>query len=438
MRSADVHRFFVETARDFPGVAYLGRISGAAHYLISDLEAIERITIYNQSNYAKGERAQFMAPLLGQSLPLLDGERWKIHRRTMTPIFRRRMMNELFSIIQQTIDTHLDALVEEARSATSIDLGARLSRITMDVGARTLLGADMDPQVCQAVGDAVAYVLRFLYDRTFEVLSTPLWVPTARNRRYHEALAQITSMVDRILEARRDAPMDGAPTDLLQAMLAMRDAETGQPLPPDELRDEVQGVLASAFESTASTLAFGFHYLCRHGDVTSKLVAEIDEHVGLGASAPPIELEALDAMPYLQRVFEESLRIHPPVWVMARTNLEEDTLAGQPVPKGSFVLFSPYVVHHRPDLWPSPDRFDPDRFLPEAVEARPRMAYLPFGHGGRFCIGKHLARLEGLYLLARVVQRFEFHPVETPPVTIQAHLVLQARDGVHMHMRPRA
>jgi cytochrome P450 len=146
----------------------------------------------------------------------------------------------------------------------------------------------------------------------------------------------------------------------------------------------------------------------------AKAKAEVDEHLG---SAPPTA-EAVIGMRHLDGVVNETLRLWPPGLVSGRRSVVDVDFAGHTIPAGSTVLYSPWVTHRLPDLWPAPEAFRPERWDAEPVP----YSYVPFGGGYRRCIGFLFATLEMKVALARILQRVELtaRPADATPVGIAA------------------
>jgi cytochrome P450 len=146
----------------------------------------------------------------------------------------------------------------------------------------------------------------------------------------------------------------------------------------------------------------------------------------------------LPQLPYLTQVMWESLRHYPPSWLISRRALADDLLRDTAVPRRSYIIISPYTIHHHPTYWPNPDQFDPDRFAPGQAEQRPRFAYIPFGGGPRLCIGDRLAQLEMQLITAIVTQRFRLHLVQGHPVETVGRVTIRPRHGMAMRIERRA
>jgi cytochrome P450 len=144
----------------------------------------------------------------------------------------------------------------------------------------------------------------------------------------------------------------------------------------------------------------------------------------------------LSSLPYTAQIFSEALRLYPPAWVITRRAVEEDELLGYPIPVGALVIISPYAVHRRPDFWPDPEAFRPERFSPENEAARQRFSYIPFGGGPRLCIGSHFAAVEAHLIMAMVAQQFQLELAPTEAVQVDALVTLRPRSGMPMLLRP--
>jgi cytochrome P450 len=136
-------------------------------------------------------------------------------------------------------------------------------------------------------------------------------------------------------------------------------------------------------------------------------------------------------------VVEETLRLFPPAFAINRMALAEDRIGGHVIHKGTLITISPYVTHRNPRLWPSPTRFEPERFAPDQVAARPRFAYLPFGGGPRVCIGNSFAMMEATILLAQIAQKYRLLLDPRQRVEAQGLITLRPRFGMRMILEPR-
>jgi cytochrome P450 len=214
-------------------------------------------------------------------------------------------------------------------------------------------------------------------------------------------------------------------------LLRAVDDETGDGMSDGQLRDEMLTLFTAGHETTATSLAWTLHLLTQHPDVVTRIKAELNSVLG---SRSQFMADDLRALPYLSQVINESLRLYPPAWVMSRLSLGPDRLADFAIDAQQGVLLSPYILHHDPESWPDPERFDPERFAPEQVKARHPYAFLPFGGGPRLCIGNQFALMELQALLATLLHRFDIRAVSGAPVTAQPLITLRPRQNVHVYL----
>jgi cytochrome P450 len=136
-------------------------------------------------------------------------------------------------------------------------------------------------------------------------------------------------------------------------------------------------------------------------------------------------------------VLAESMRLYPPAWAIGRRAMEPFEARGYRIPKRSVVLMSQYIVHRLPRYFPSPERFDPERWTPEAQAARPKFSYFPFGGGARVCIGEQFAWMEGILLVAALARKWRMRLVPGHPVEVQPLITLRPRHGMRMTLERR-
>jgi cytochrome P450 len=268
-------------------------------------------------------------------------------------------------------------------------------------------------------------------DRMNQLAPLPLWVPTRVNRSYRAALDDLDRAVYRIIARRRAAGGDSG--DLLSMLMHARDEQTGEGMNDRQLRDEVTTILLAGHETTAVALTWAFYLLSQNPEAERRLHEELERV--LGGRAPG--LADVEQLAYTRHVIDEALRLYPPVWAMDRSVAADDVIDGYPMPKGSYVMVSPWVVQRAPSLWSEPEAFRPERFARGAPEP-PRYAYFPFIGGPRQCIGNTFALLEGQLMLATLAQRFRLALVPGQRIELMPLLTLRPKNGIRMTPSPLA
>jgi cytochrome P450 len=420
---------FLRATREHGDLVYFP-LRHRSFYLAAHPADVARVLYENHGNYRKGTRTYAkIRGLLGNGLVTSDGETWRRQRRLMQPAFHHQRIAAFAPVVAGMAGEALEGWRPRARRGEPVDIAAEMTRLTLGIAGRTLLGAEVGP-VSGPVSAAIATALEHTARRAEGLLDLgdP---PTPGRRRFRRALARLDALVARLVEERRGA---AARHDLLSLLLEARDERTGEGLDPAELRDQVLTLLLAGHETTATALTWTGHLLARHPEVQERLRREVAEALG---SRVPTAAD-LPGLRYTRMVLQESMRLFPPFWLIERRAVEGDVLGGHPIPAGSTVALSPYVTQRHAAFWEDPDRFDPERFLPERVAARPRYAYFPFGGGPRACIGAGFAMMEGQVILAMLVQRYRLAPAPGERVTTAAGITLRPRGPVRTRIEPVA
>jgi cytochrome P450 len=364
--------------------------------------------------------------LFGDSLTVVDGDRWRERRRQVQPAFQPSRYAQFASVVTGATGEMLKRWRLLAERSEPVDAVTEMRRLTQTIIIRTCFG-DIAAAEVEAVSQALDVAVSHVDRRLWSVFGW-LEVSTPATARYQRALEAIDTFVSQMVsEARRSAPPPGS---LLAALLAS--PATDEPLTDADLRDELKAILVAGHTTTASALGWTWYVLFEHPDARERLEEECG--VLLGGRAPSIE--TLPDLAYTRRVIEEVLRLYPPTWLTARMPVEDVTLAGYTIPAGAIVLLSPYVIHRHPTVWEAPDVFDPDRFAPARAVARPTLAYFPFGGGPRHCIGIAFATIEVRLIVAAVAQRYRLTLVPGARVIPVAGLTLRPSPAVPCRLHP--
>jgi cytochrome P450 len=405
------------------------RLLGKRIYFVNDAEYVKRILLDNVANYPKSATYRNnLRPFLGDGLLISEGEFWKRQRRLAQPAFHLRRLKALAAAMAEAAAR----MTADWQPGRVIDAMAAMNAVTMDIVARTLLGADLRGDIAE-VGAAMSV----LQEETGRVrpaafFELPEILVRPRGRAFREAVATLDRVVGRVVAARRAS--GETRDDLLSMLLEARDEETGEGMTDRQLRDELVTLFLAGHETTAIALTWTFHLLGQNPRAEAILQGEVDEV--LGERAAPA-FEDLERLPYARMVAEEALRLYPPAYVFSRRAVAEDRLGPYRMPAGAHIVISPYALHRRPDYWPEPDAFWPERFAPGARTDRPKLAYLPFGGGPRICIGNSFAMMEHAIVLATVARRWRLESIPGREVRTEPRITLRPRGGLQMRLLRR-
>ncbi len=401
--------------------------------LINDPAAIKAVLLDRVENYPKHPQEQeTLGALFGEGILTSGGEKWRAHRKIMSPAFDVRSLRAYAPQMAATTESWMagwDALP----GGSGVEALAAMTDLTLQIIARTVFSSDvghMTSLVGRTFNEAEAALDFGLVD-ILPVVGP--WRRRERRRAIQAVFADLDAEIARLV-AKRVAHRAEAQPDLLSRLVDAQDPDTGVGMTAAEVRDQIVTIFVAGHETTAVAMTWIWYLLAQHPTEEAWLHAELD--AVLGGRTPTYE--DLSRLPYTRWVIEEAMRLYPPApGLSTRIALEADTLAGASIPKGAMIGVTPWVLHRHRDLWDQPLRFDPERFSPESAAGRHRYAYLPFGGGPRVCIGMAMAMNETMIILATLAQRFRLRLAEGAVVEPAAKITLRPRFGMPMVLERR-
>jgi len=219
---------------------------------------------------------------------------------------------------------------------------------------------------------------------------------------------------------------EGRFDDIASAVIAAKDDVTGKRLTRDELINQLGVFFLAGHETTASALIWCFHILSVRPEIADVLRNEICQIAG----DRPIALDVTKQMRNVRSVFQETLRLYPPVTFLPRVAQRSTSLGNTKVKRGALVMISPWTLHRHTALWDQPDHFDPGRFLPENEKHLPKNAYIPFGGGPHICVGAGFAMIESALIIASLIRRYRFVTIEPEKVRPAARLTTRPANQI--------
>lgn len=352
--------------------------------------------------------------LLRHGVLVEDGEAHDQLRQRMNPAFHRRMLAEYV----QTMVRCTDQVWATWGDVAPRDMLVEMRRVALLILLETMFKVDFSPDMAR-LWPAIL--------RTLAYISPGPWLlwPGIPRPGYKRALRQMDDYLYQMIRVRRAAV--GVPDDLLGLLV------TTPGMSDDLIRDQLLTMLIAGHDTSTALLAWTLYLLGRHPQAMQRVQSEIETALG---QEPPT-LENIAQLKYLERVIKESLRLYPPIHLGQRLTATDLVFQGYHLPADTRILYSIYLTHRQPQYWPQPERFAPDRFLPEQNRHRPAYTYLPFGGGARICIGFTFAEVEAKVVLARILQKFTLTLTQK---NVHPHMgaTLEPRPGVLMRAQRRA
>jgi cytochrome P450 len=389
--------YFVKMSRQYGGIVTL---SPRRIFLVAGPDCVKHVLQDHHTNYIKGPAYNLLKPLMGNGLFSSDGEDWRRQRHRVQPAFQREHNPRMAEIIGDATGRMLERWEGIASRGQAINVRSEIMLLTLEVLLWRMFSGDLIGHE-QELRDAF-----FDCSQHMDLLSAlgpvrvAAWFRIAGRLRFQRAIRVLESFIFRVVEQRRRNHTDNG--DLVSLLLWARDEQTGELMSDVQIRDELMTMLQAGNDTVSDAITWTWYLMAKHPEVRQRVEQEVDST--LGGRLP--QLEDMPALDYTTRVIFESLRIYPPGWAFGRSPVEDDVVGGYHVPAKSMVVISPYATHRLPDIWPNPETFDPDRFLPERSRGRPRFAYFPFSAGPRQCIGASLATLEAQMIISMAAQRY--------------------------------
>lgn len=411
--------------RDFLGllnkVAAVGDIStfkimGQQLIFVNSPDLIQELLVSNGHKLNKSDDAMDAArPLAGHGLFTIEEKYHKQDRKLLAADFTPRAVSQYGALINECVDD----LIDSWQDGQKVHIGKEMVQLTVRMIGRISLGVDLLEE-SEKLWSVFSVAFEEMRNYMRELLPIPLSFPTPHHRAYQKAVAELDELIYEIIERHKRG--DNTTDDVINRLLRIQKEGNGElEMTDQQIRDEVVTLLVAGHETTANALSFLFGNLVCRPELYEKAIKEVDE-VLEGRPATPEDLERL---PYIAQLFHEVLRKYPPLYVLDRQTTEPITLGDCEIPTDSVIVFAPYTLHRREDIYPDPEEFRPERFAPENRGNIPRMGFIPFSAGHRVCLGRSLATLEATLILARFMQRLRFEGLTSEPPTPQPLITLR-------------
>lgn len=376
-------------------------------------EALYEALVTEHKHLIKGAGYAGLRKLLGEGLITTDAPHWATQRQALNPLFSPAATEDYAGAIFEAVLTSIYELDRPASRGEVIDIGDAMLRMTMRVVSKAAFGVDLG-----AGGDDIAaafsYAFGYIAAAAAHPFRLPLSVPTPANQKYHRAISIIERFVGELIDNAIGHP-DGSSMNG-QIMAALKTNSRIM------LRDEVISLYFAGFETTARTMTFLMYLLARHRDLFAPLRAEADAF-----DRPDEAMAVLKRLPLSCEVVNETLRLYPPVAMLARQPTVDCEIGGQQIKVGDLVILVPFLAQRDPRYWPAGDGFAPDVANPLQKRVTHRGAFMPFGGGPRICLGKHFAMVEMAIATALLAKRYDWELLDGKDVKLAFNGTIQPK-----------
>ena len=419
--------FMMKSTLEFGDTVYFWALH-LKYIMVNHPEGIKHVLQENNKNYTKGIGYKPLKLFLGNGLLTTDDPSWLKHRRLIQPHFNRESIANYADVVIESAIKMVNNWEKESEIASVINISQEMIYITSQIVGKTLLSSDVGNEDSN-FWRSMDYALEYVNNRTrTNPFNLPSWFPLPDNYKYAKAIRILDSFIYGVIKKRRADSLER--NDLLSALLTAKDEKTGLGINDRQLRDEILTFFVAGHETSANGLTWALYLLSKHPEVQEKLNNELKTVLD-GRTPNFMDLHSLT---YTMQVIQESLRLYPPVWIMGRQTIKEDSVRGHYIPPHTDIMISPYVLHRHPDYWKDPDVFDPDRFSPENVKNHIPYAYIPFGGGPRLCVGQNFALMEMVLVLAIIAQKYSVKLTGNQNVELGPYITLRPKEDLMMKL----
>lgn len=416
--------FLRKNAQKYGDIVYFKLGSLRVAYL-NHPDFIKEVLSTQHRNFVKGRPLEMAKELLGEGLLTSEGEFHKRQSRIIQPAFHRKMLKVYAPVMTEYVTRLMDSWQDEMR----VDMMQEMIKMSTGIAGKTMFNVDIEKEVPE-IYQALESIMRLFGRITLPFAELLLKLPLPGTIRFYKAKARLDNTIYRIIDERRRSKWNNG--DLL-SLLLQAEATNSDGMTDQQIRDEAMTLFLTAFDTTSLALTWAWYVLSQNPKAEAELHEELDRV--LQGRIPT--LEDYPQLKFTQMVFKESMRMYPPIYIIARQTLEDFSLSEYIVPSRTIVLMSPYLIHRDSRFYPKPDEFNPHAWAERAGGQESRYTYFPFSVGPRSCIGQHYAWLEGVLVLASIAQFWRIALVPDHPVELAQLLNLRPKYGMRMKLERR-
>ncbi|KAJ8727072.1 hypothetical protein PYW08_015469 [Mythimna loreyi] len=482
--SHDIFRNIIEKSIAYDGESVV-RIWIGPRLLVFlyDPRDVELI-LSSHTHIDKADEYRFFKPWLGNGLLISTGQKWRSHRKLIAPTFHLNVLKSFIDLFNANSRAVVSKLRKEAGE---FDCHDYMSECTVEILLETAMGVSKSTQDQSGFEYAMAVMKMcdILHLRQTKIWLRPdlLFKLTDYAKKQTKLLDVIHGLTKKVIRRKKEEFNSGKRPTILQDYnttseeatkttsveglsfgqsaglkddLDVDDADVGQKkrlafldlllessqsgvvISDEEIKEQVDTIMFEGHDTTAAGSSFFLSMMGIHQDIQDKVIEELDNI--FGDSDRPATFQDTLEMKYLERCLMETLRMFPPVPIIARHLNQDITLpsCGKKVPAGTTVVVATYKLHRRPDVYPNPTTFDPDNFLPERSANRHYYAFVPFSAGPRSCVGRKYAMLKLKIILSTILRNFRIHSdLKESDFKLQADIILKRAEGFKVRLEPR-
>ena len=418
--------FLRKIAREYGDIAHF-KMGPLRVVLVNHPDFIKEVLSTQHSNFVKGRPLQMAKKLLGNGLLTNEGEFHKRQSRIIQPAFHSKMMNAYAPAMTE----YAVRLMNGWKDGMRVDMMEEMVKMSTGIAGKTMFNMDIAEEAPE-INQALKSIMSLFGRITLPFAELLLKLPLPGTIRFFKATARLDDIIYRIIDERRRSKLNNG--DLLSLLLqAQEEMGSDGGMSDQQIRDEALTLFLTAFDTTSLALTWTWYLLSQNPKVEAELHKEIDKK--LQGRIPTVD--NYPQLKFTRMVFAESMRMYPPIYIIARQAIEDFSIGNYIVQGGTIVLVSPYLIHNDSRFHPEPAQFNPYSWNERTGVQHSRYDYFPFSAGPRSCIGQQYAWMEGVLVLATIAQFWRLKLVPNHSVELEQLINLRPRYGMMMNVTRR-
>lgn len=388
--------------------------------VLSHPDDILHILKQNTANYTKGRSTKALKRIIGNGLITSEGNFWRNQHKLIRPVMNVKSIMDFCHSMDEVTAKFLKETPDGVHDSLEL-----MNKLAWRIILKTLFGQESNEKLDSWLHD-VLFLMDEIVRKTRAIVPFPNWLPTERNRKFKEVMTNFDEFIYGLIKERKE----GKPRrDLLQLLIDARD-EDGQGVMSDQqIRDEALTFLFAGHETITNSMTWALILLAQNQEYYSRLVQESD------AFFKSKNFEELNNAPWISACLDEVMRLNPPVWVLMREAQGADQLGDLTINPKTNVVLAAFLTHNSKDFWEKPERFYPERFLPENKKSIKPGSYFPYGLGPRGCIGNYFATFESKIILAHLIRSFNWSIENKEVQTSSAGITHRPTNNIRMNFQ---
>ena len=408
-------------------------------FIANEKSLINKILLDRDKVFPKHKvQHEMLCPLLGESVFSTNGEKWKQQRAMINPSFAHTNLKAVFDMMRTASSemvTYIQEGVQNNKGYMHID--PIMTHITADIIFRTILSKKLSEKDAHHIHQAFNKYQTFAQRITnIKLFGLPVFGFDKKMKNYaahiHSVFEDITKERYNTFHEKKNNNQTLPNEDILDSLMAAEHPETGKPFSFKDIIDQLSIIFLAGHETSASALTWSLYLLGQCPHLQEKVYSEINNY-------PNIDFDNIKQFKLTESIFNEAMRLYPPVSFLPREADEDMELRGKKVEKGDMVTVSPWLLHRNENYWDKPHDFDPTRFASQDEKGKDaiKSCFIPFGKGPRICVGAGFAKQEAIIVLQDIIKNFKIEIDPHHKVEPVSRMTTRPKDGVYLKFIPR-